>query len=172
MKNHVSLTRLGSLTLSPPIRMGENLFHIPSKLFPVPLIVEALDDDIHWEAKKLFYSDDPVLGRIEMPAGTITDFGSIPQICQAIVSPTNRYRKPYVIHDRNYKLQKCSQHQADDCLLRGMKDRDEAHNKVCKWWQKKIGLERSIVYSQLRLWGWISWEQHRKENEKQLTPKK
>lgn len=152
------------------------LIQIASKLFPVPLDVRALDDDVDWQVREDFYCVDPVLGRIDVAAGTITDFGSIPKVFQNLISPVNRYRKPFLIHDRNYTMQELNgmpltQKQADDCLLRGMKERDEQHNAIAAhWWKKKIGLERGVIYSALRMGGWIVWAQHRRENEAKRKP--
>lgn len=143
--------------------MGE-LPQIASSIFPVRLCVEALDDDIHWRVCEDFYCVDDVLGRIDVPAGTITDFGSIPKIVQSLISPTNRYRKPFVIHDTNYTNQVFTQKQSDDCLLRQMQERDQLHNKIAKWYQKKFGLERMTIYLALRAGGWVAWNENKRRN--------
>lgn len=144
------------------------LIQLTSEFFPVPLIVEALDEDDEWEVKEDFYGIDPILGRIDVPKNTITDFGSIPKIMRGLISPTSRYRKPYLEHDRNYTQQELNgkpltQKQSDDCLMRGMVERDMQHNKLVPWYKKKFGLERNTIYIGLRIGGFAVWEEHRKE---------
>lgn len=148
--------------------MSEILPQIASARFPFPLIVEALDGEDDWRFNELFSCIDEKLGKIDTPQGDTTDFGSIPRQFWGIISPISRYRKPYATHDTCYRYQTfndkpITQKDADDCLLRGMKERDILHNKICKWYQKKFGLERATVYSFLRMLGWIAWGQHTKE---------
>ena len=151
--------------------MGEPLPQIASTIFPVPLRVEDCDgSDTDWIICDDFHCIDPVLGRIDVPKGTITDFGSIPRPFWGIISPVSRYRKPFVIHDRNYNLQKFTQKQADACLLRGMKERDAIHNKISPWYRKKFGLERSTIWFFLRVGGWKAWNDHKKANAEKAKP--
>lgn len=126
--------------------------------FPLPLIVRALDHEYDWEVVYPFYCNDPVLGRIDVPAGTVTDFGSIPRRLWSIISPVGIYREPYVIHDRLYSVQQFTQKQSDDCLLRGMKEKDILH--------KRWGVQRMTIYIHLRLYGWVVWRRHKKAKEK------
>lgn len=151
--------------------MSEKLPQISSIRFPLPLIVEALDGENTWQVFQPFYCVDEELGRIDTPIDEPTDFGSIPRALWGIVSPFSRYRKPFITHDTCYTYQEVNgkvitQRQADDCLLRGMKERDEEHNKICKWWQKKFGMERVTIWMALRSGGFIAWNEHARKLEK------
>lgn len=150
--------------------MSEILPQIKTERFPMPLIVEALDGDNTWKVIGPFYCEDEELGRIETPLSELTDFGSIPRYLWGIISPFSRYRKPFMTHDTCYTYQMfngkaITQKQADDCLLRGMKERDEQHNKICRWWEKKFGLERATIFVALRAAGFSAWNQHTRELE-------
>lgn len=156
--------------------MSGYLPQISSPRFPLPLIVEALDGDTEFRVSAPFYCIDEILGRIDTPMSEVTDFGSIPRQLWWAISPISRYRKPYMTHDTCYTYQQVNgapitQRDADDCLLRGMKERDELHNKICKWYQKKFGIERGIVFSALRLAGFLAWNKHTEELEAKTKTK-
>jgi hypothetical protein len=74
--------------------------------FTTPLIVEKLDDGKSWRVVEPFRyqlgaEDGPE--HIDVPAGEITDFGSVPRGLWNLLPPTGKPGKAYVIHDRLYK---------------------------------------------------------------------
>ena len=90
--------------------------------FPARPALAPLDDGIHWELLNRFYYDDDILGIITVPVGFITDGGSIPQLFQNIISPTGKGLKAFIIHDWLYAIQTCSKDDADNVLLRALRD--------------------------------------------------
>jgi hypothetical protein len=77
--------------------------------------------------------DDVVTTRIEVPAGFVTDFASIPRPFWGIVGgpADGRYRKIAVVHDLLYRTAGlCTRPQADAVLLEGMKV------SGCGWYQR------------------------------------
>lgn len=134
-------------------------------MFPVPLDVRVLDDDKHWMVLRRFYCDDPILGRIVMEKGTITDFGSIPPIAKPFINPVGIFREPFAIHDENYSKQNFTRKQADDCLLRGMRAKCQSFEGSL-FRKAKNRLDVAMIYSHLRLYGWYAWNQHKKRKEK------
>lgn len=121
------------------------------------LIVKALPDGRHWE---LFtplvyhvggpYNDD----KIEIPAGFITDFGSVPAVLHWIVSPQGKGKGAYVLHDWLYHTGERSRLVSDAIL-------DEALGVCGVSW-----IQRKLVWRGLRLFGWVAWAGHRRREKK------
>jgi hypothetical protein len=121
--------------------------------FENALDVRPLDDGRNWLVLEDFYYDTDVscgvtpsnvTHRIEVPAGFITDFASIPRPLWALVGgpADGKYRKIAVIHDYLYRTRFiATRKQADDVLLEGMKF------SGCSWFQ------RTIIYSGVRVGG-------------------
>lgn len=97
---------------------------------------------------------------VDVPAGFITDFASVPRILWNILPPTGKYGKAAVVHDRLYQsphLELCvgypsfkvDRYFADLVLLEGM--------EVLKvdW------LTRWIIYLGVRIGGWMPWDGYR-----------
>jgi len=59
---------------------------------------------------------------IEVPAGFVTDFASIPQSLWNILPPHGRYSSPAVLHDYLYWVQACSKDEADLAFLYAMEE--------------------------------------------------
>lgn len=147
--------------------------------FTTPLIVEKLDDGKHWRVTQEFTYQLGAEGgpdHIDVPAGEITDFGSIPRPLRWLVNPVGKSGKAYVIHDRLYKgggitwtytiqpndlsqppqiverLRYPNRKEADDILLEAMgvlKDNPAT---------------RGIVYSGVRTFGHWAWKHGHRPN--------
>jgi hypothetical protein len=88
---------------------------------------------------------------IEVPAGFVTDFASIPRSLQAMLPPHGRYGRATVIHDYLYWSQSCTREQADNLLMIAMKE---------------LGVrkrDRVLIYDGVRLGGRAAWEQNRRD---------
>lgn len=91
------------------------------------------------------------LGVYVVKAGVITDFASIPAIAQVAFPKSDLYDPAAVIHDDLYTNQTYSREVADAvfreaCIACGVSE-----------------FRATIMYHQLRLWGWIAWNRHSKE---------
>lgn len=109
------------------------------------------DDGVRWTVQHEFVIHDDMLGRLVIPAGFVTDLGSIPKIFQNVISPEGRPLRAFLGHDWFYAKQFYSRAIADDFLLRGMV-------------ALKVGwLERWIIYLGVRLGGGFAWRSDAKE---------
>ena len=120
-----------------------------------PLKVELLDDGVTWKTLESFDYDIGEVGgqKIIVPAGTLTDFGSVPQLFWNIISPIGKATRPYVLHDHLYKRQQFSRAMSDFVLL-------EALDVVGVNFVK-----RQSIYYGVRCGGWVAWSKHKKDNE-------
>lgn len=104
-----------------------------------------IEGTFRWWLDQPFEVQDDVLGVIIASKYFTTDLGSIPRIFWNIIPPVGPATLGYVIHDWLYSTQPCTRAQADDCLLRLMK-------------QFGIGyIARYTVYWALRAGGWAAW---------------
>lgn len=86
--------------------------------------------------------------RIEVPAGFVTDFASIPRWLWWLYPPDGRWAQASVVHDVLYRFQLRNRAQADAIFLEAMAvARVPAHRR---W----------IFYLSLRLFGGIAWRQN------------
>lgn len=123
--------------------------------FTTPLKVEHLDGK-YWKVCESFIyyvghlgSDD----KITVPVGFITDFASIPRIARPIIgSPTGEYGKAAVVHDFLYAEQTRSRLECDRIFLEAM-----VVLKVAPW-------KRRTMYTAVRMFGWLGWRHHKKQN--------
>lgn len=87
---------------------------------------------------------------IEVPAGFITDFASVPQVFWNIIPPHGPYGKSAVIHDCLYQTSgfqgKYTRKEADQIFLRGMEVLG------VPW------LTRHTMYRAVRIWSWRYWK--------------
>ena len=111
-------------------------------------------DGIHWTVNVPFIIHDDELSTIIIPAGFITDLGSIPKIFQNIISPAGKPLRAYLGHDHLYSTQMVNRKEADDCLFRMMSALGEF--SAAKW----------AIYLSVRLGGWLAWNQDAKEKNK------
>lgn len=83
--------------------------------------------------------------RVELPAGSTTDFASIPRILWPILDPQGEYSWIAVVHDHCYRHGTHSREVSDAILLEGMRE-----SGVPKW-------QMWAVYLAVRCFGWISY---------------
>ena len=83
---------------------------------------------------------------IDVPAGFVTDFASIPRGLWTLVSPHGFYSRASIIHDFLYWDQRCTRDQADRIMLIAMEE-------------STVGLaERKAIYAGVRAGGQSSWD--------------
>src|SRR5665213_611624 len=111
-----------------------------------------------WWLDQDFQVQDEILGLIKALKYFITDVGSVPRIAWSIIPPVGPATLGYVIHDWLYSTQSCTRAQADDCLLRLMK-------------QFGVGYaSRYSVYWALRTFGQFAWESDAKTGPQFFKP--
>jgi hypothetical protein len=94
--------------------------------------------------------------KIVVPAGTIWDGGSVPQIFWNVVSPWGRASKAYLLHDHLYATQERSRLVSDAILMEAM---------------EVLGVnyfQRKAVYQCVRLFGFVAWNSHSKKLKRNL----
>ena len=90
--------------------------------------------------------------KIIIPVGFETDFASVPRIFWFFIPPWGRYSVPAVIHDFLYKTGEVSRKKADKIFKKLMEELNINPFKI------------NIIYSAVRIWGWIEWDKERKKN--------
>lgn len=89
-----------------------------------------------------------------MPAGTETDFGSVPWFLWPILNPLNpRLMVGWLAHDTLYKHRIGSRFFAD------------ALARFVHWTYGATVFERMAAYVGVRVFGWKAWRQYRRESE-------
>ena len=120
-----------------------------------PIRAEDSEDGVH---RKLLEDIVYHVGKSEskdkivVPAGFVTDGGSVPRPLWGIVSPWGKASKPYILHDWLYHTQDRTRLVSDAVLL-------EAMEVVGVNW-----FQRWLIYRGVRLGGWMAWNEHTKEN--------
>jgi len=118
--------------------------------FTTPLIVSPMPDGKTWKLYRSFQyhiGSKYSLDSINIPAGFITDFASIPRIFRVILPQWGKYGKAAVVHDYLY------QHH-DTHNTRKFADQifhDAMIVSGTKMWKVKI------MYWAVRLFGWLAW---------------
>lgn len=118
--------------------------------FTTPIRVEALEDGYHWKLLEAFVYDIGELGgsdNITVPAGFVTDMGSVPRFLWGLVDPWGRASKAFLIHDYLYSTHERSRLVSDAILLEGMEVLG------VNWFK------RNIIYRAVRIGGIFSWKQ-------------
>lgn len=93
--------------------------------------------------------------RIVIPAGFITDGGSVPRILWAVLDPWGPASKPYVLHDFLYHTGLRSRLVSDAIFMEAM---------------EVVGvgfIRRKILYRGVRLGGWWAWWEHRRRQDRE-----
>lgn len=111
----------------------------------------TLLEDITYHVGSLQSTD-----KIVIPAGFVTDGGSVPRPLWGIVSPWGKASKPYILHDWLYNTQERTRLVSDAILL-------EAMEVVGVNW-----FQRFLIYRGVRLGGWVAWNGHKRENQRRL----
>ena len=70
------------------------------------------DGNIFVLVEELRYKIERTGQRIIVPAGFVTDFASVPQVAQSIISVLGKHSVPAVVHDYLYWVQTCTREQA------------------------------------------------------------
>lgn len=121
--------------------------------FLEPLYVTT-EDGIIWTLHESMDYEVGSLGsgeKIDVPVGTTTDFGSVPQALWWLISPIGLATRPYVLHDYLYQTQIYSRAKSDSILL-------EALEVVGVKW-----ITRWTTYLGVRSGGWMAWNGHKRE---------
>lgn len=131
------------------------------------LTVTPLPDAINWRLDNIFRCQDDELGLITAPKGLVTDFTSIPEILHPIVGdPWGWYGWGAVIHDLNYRVQKFTRIQSDDCLHRCMETLSLVNLPSNSFLRFLVLTKRQIqmdeIYYGVRIGGWSAWNKYAK----------
>ena len=87
---------------------------------------------------------------VTVPKGFETDFASVPRLFWSILPPDGTYTQAAVLHDFLYSVQLYTRKRSDEIFLEAM--------AVLRVWV----VRRLIMFSQVRLWGFIPWNKKRK----------
>lgn len=88
--------------------------------------------------------------KIVIPAGFVTDGGSVPRILWPIVDPWGKASKAYILHDWLYHTGERSRLVSDAILMEAMEVSGVSFT------------QRKLVFLGVRIGGWYAWGQHRK----------
>lgn len=125
--------------------------------FTTELVIKPLDDGERWELVQPFrYRIGGMDSQniITVPAGSITDFASVPRVLWPIFPPWGKYGKAAVLHDNLYNTGIFTRKESDDIFLEAM---------------EVLGVNwftRRIIYSGVRVGGWKPWGEYRREEKK------
>lgn len=120
--------------------------------FTTPIRIETLDDGYRWKLLEAFVYHVGELGgpdNIIVPAGFVTDMGSVPRIFWGIVDPWGKASKAFLIHDWLYETKERSRLVSDAILLEGMEVLG------VNWFK------RWLIYHGVRAGGWMAWNKKR-----------
>ncbi len=128
--------------------------------FTKNLSIEPISKDI-WRVNKAFeyhVGYENSTQRIKIPAGYLTDGISIPRFCWVIVGHplSGEAVQASVIHDFLYQYGLYDQKRSDDIFLEAL-----IVLKVPVW-------KRQVMFRALRFFGWIAWNQARKNDKKNI----
>jgi len=116
--------------------------------FITPLRAEAIQGR-HWKLlAPLIYR-----GRhqeLVVPAGFVTDLGSVPWWATWLVPRDDEGRPAYVLHDYHYRTGQVSRRDADGILRRTLRER--GYGRVRRW----------TAWAGVRLGGWVAWRRWRR----------
>lgn len=90
---------------------------------------------------------------IEIPAGFVTDYASVPSIFWNILGPHGRYGRATVIHDYLYWSQSCTREQADNLLMIAMRELGVRRR------------DRQTIYGVVARAGGAAWRSNRRERD-------
>lgn len=110
---------------------------------------ETKDDK--WEViEPLVYQSRLWETLIEVPAGFITDFASVPRVPFVYMLYGDRAHRESVLHDYLYYMAMTTRKIADCIFLEAMESRGKS-------WFVRQGMYRGV-----RMGGWVAWNEHRK----------
>jgi hypothetical protein len=98
--------------------------------------------------------------RIEVPAGFVTDFASIPRPLWAVIPPRGKYNRPAIVHDKLYQDapidpitgERCTQARADYILREACENCDDRFT------------QRWAIFLGLKIGGFKAWNNYRKKD--------
>jgi hypothetical protein len=130
-----------------------------AQVAPPPALetIDFLDGETSLLARAYHYE----LGRsgrsIEIPAGFVTDFTSIPRKLRSFLDSHGRYSRAAVVHDFLYWAQPCSRGQADNILMIAMKQSGVPAD------------QRYVIYKGVDLFGNLAWKSNQHERNSGVT---
>lgn len=101
-----------------------------------------------------FVGEENSQDKITVPKGFTTDLASVPWPASMFIPPDGRYNQAAVLHDYLYSIQTRPRIGCDRIFLEAM---------------KILGvnvIKRLIMYKAVRLWGWLPWNEHKKNIKK------
>lgn len=121
--------------------------------FVGPIDLQVIPGDpLNWlVAQDFSYVTDAGV-RVDIKAGLKTDLASTPRLVWNIYPPFGLYTGAAIVHDDLYTRQMYDRKTDDGILLEAMKA------EGVSW------ITRHIIWSQVRLWGWVAWNEHAKQN--------
>jgi hypothetical protein len=116
---------------------------------PVPIVPFADWDYYYILAPLEWFSSmvPPLLSKVTVPEGFVTDLASVPREFWAFLPPTARYTYPAIIHDYLYWFRPCSRGWADAILKMAMQEMAVDIDKII------------AIYAAVRLGGGLAWDQ-------------
>lgn len=112
--------------------------------FVTDLVVAPMPDGRRWYLKApLIWEDEH--GRVEVPAGFLNDFASVPRFFWWFISPWGKHGRAAVIHDWKYWIRDCERAEADGLFRRIMKHSGQ------------ILAIRFVMWAMVRAFGWLAW---------------
>ena len=130
------------------------------------LVYTALDlryiDGDTWQLLSPFKAYSTVAhAHINVPAGFVTDFNSIPRLLTNIL-PREEYGEAAVLHDKLYREGKLNGVVIDRELA------DRIHREFVQW-KGAPAWKVAAMFRGLRLGGWVAWRKYRKAEEAQVA---
>ena len=133
-------------------------FFDPLKLEYIDGRTWKVDAEFRYEAELRYENPTQRLVKapIVVPAGTLTDFASIPRFFWRVLPPTGEYGKAAVVHDYLYQNigrvgeRELSREQCDLVFREAMRCLG-----VSPW-------KRQAMYQAVRMFGWKAWGDHKK----------
>ncbi len=130
---------------------------MPGK-FLDPLELEYIDGR-NWKLTAAFdyhLGEPEGIERVNLPAGFITDFASIPRPLWNLLPPTGPYGKAAVVHDWLYRRRVIT---CGDLGKTRLVERSEADRILLEAMQvlNVNAVERGTIYAGVRVGGWVAW---------------
>jgi hypothetical protein len=131
-----------------------------------PLRLHRFSDQIYAVTEPISWipnvTSSKSLSQVDVPAGFITDFASVPRIFWSVLPRDGKYLYPAIVHDYMYWTQSGERETADETLREGMEE------------FKVDFVSTNAVYWGVRAAGWLSWAANaklRKSGEKRVITK-
>ncbi|MCK9597464.1 MAG: DUF1353 domain-containing protein [Sphaerochaeta sp.] len=126
------------------------------KSFIAELAVTPLQSGRKWKLLRAFtfhVGSKAGKERVQVPAGFVTDFASVPKPFLPLIPFWGKYSKSPILHDylyRNLGLGRYTRKECDQIFLESM---------LVDWRHHKFGLTLALTeYYGVRCFGWLSWK--------------